>query len=106
MTLYEFFNTYYPALCFFYLNAAIVAVLLPNRIFNTESINKHWILVFLVIAGLVGLRHEYVISLSLLGFMFSGVCVHYVREWQKNRVKGFQPIGVHDTTSPLYKRVK
>lgn len=106
MTLYEFFIKFYPAICFFYLNAAIVAVLLPNHVCNTESINKHWILVSLVASGLVGLRQEYFISLSLLGFMFSGIAVHYFRIWQKNRIKSYENLNLSDTANPLYKRVK
>ena len=107
MTLYEIFITYYPALCLFYLNAAIVAVAVPNRIINTEAPNKHWIMIFLVVAGMAGLHPSFTVhSLVILGFLFSGIAVHYVREWQRNRVKSFQSISVHDTTNPLYKRVK
>lgn len=106
MTLYEIFITYYPALCLFYLNAAILAVVLPNRIIDTDSDNKHLIMVFLVVAGMAGLRPSFIFySLVILGFLFSGIAVHYVREWQRNRLKGFQSIGVHET-NPLYKRVK
>jgi len=107
MTLYEIFITYYPVLCLLYLNAAILAVVLPNRIINTDSSNKHLIMVFLVIAGMAGLRPGFLTySLVILGFLLSGIAVYYVREWQRNRLKGFQSIGVHDTTNPLYKRVK
>lgn len=106
MTLYEIFTTYYPALCLFYLNAAIIAVAVPNRIIDTDSDNKHLIMVFLVIAGMAGLRSSFTVySLVILGFLLSGIAVHYVREWQRNRVKGFQSIGVHEA-NPIYKRVK
>jgi hypothetical protein len=107
MTLYEIFTTYYPALCVLYLNAAILAVLLPNRIIDTDSDNKHLIMVFLVIAGMAGLHPAFLTySLVILGFLLSGITVHYVREWQRKKIKSFQSIQVHNTTDHLYKRVK
>lgn len=107
MTLYELFITYYPALCLFYLNAAIIAVAIPNRYCNTESLNKHLIMIFLVVAGMAGLRPDFMFySWVILGFMFSGIAVHYVRVWQKNRIKSYENLNLTDTANPLYKRVK
>lgn len=106
MTLYEFFMKYYQVLCFLYLNAAIIAVLLPSRICRTETINKHWILVFMVMSGLLGLRQEYLVSFTLLGFMFSGIAVHYIRIWHKKKMASYSVIHLPDTQNPIYKRVK
>ena len=107
MTLYEFFIQFYPAFCLFYLNAAILAVVLPNHIVNTESPNKHLIMIFLVVAGMAGLRPDFMFySLVILGFMFSGIAVHYVRAWQKNKIKSYTSLNLPDAANPLYKRVK
>lgn len=79
MSLTELFLAIYPYLCFFMVNGAILAILLPNRIIDTSSTNKHWIAVCLIGSGLFGIRSDFSISFTILLLMTAGVMVHYLR---------------------------
>ncbi len=64
-------------------------------------------MILLVIAGMAGLRPDFIIySLAILGFMFSGIAVHYVRALHRQKLKSYRSIDLTDTTETIFKRVK
>lgn len=104
MSLTESFLAIYPVLSFFMVNGAICAVLLPNRFCNTRSTNKHWLIVCLIVAGLFGVRSEFLISFSVMAIMIAGAIVHYVRI-KKDITSGVADV-MPGQTANFIKRVK
>ena len=79
MSFTEQFLTIYPYVCLVMVNAPIIAIALPNKIFNTNSTNRHWIAVCLILSGLFGSKGSLTISFLILLIMIAGVIVHYLR---------------------------
>lgn len=103
MSLTEQFLTIYPIVCLFMVNVPILAILLPNKIFNTASPNKHWIAVCFITSGLFGSKGNLTISLTILVLMFAGIVVHYLRH---RKVVSQVRDAIPEQTPELFKRVK
>lgn len=103
MSLNEVFLTVYPFLCFFLVNGAILAVVLPNRICNTRSTNSHWIVVCLIAGGLFGVRGEVFPSLTIVALMSAGILVHWIRSRESN---SYMADVLPGQTTNFVKRVK
>lgn len=103
MSYSETFLTLYPYICFFLMNAAIIAVLLiPNKYCNTSSINKTKIVVALVVGGLHGLSGDHYLSLLIFATLAIGIARHFVRE-QKRKFGNM----IQQTNAPDFiKRIK
>ncbi len=76
------FLHYYPFFCLALFVGAIAAVMLPDKLCNTNSLNKHWVVVGLITSGLIGLR-DYKLSLLVLAMVIAAIGVSYLRKAKK-----------------------
>lgn len=104
MSLTELFLAIYPYLSFFMVNGAILAIIVPNRIIDTSTTNKHWIAVCLIASGLFGVRSDFTVSFIVLTLMVAGVIVHYLRN--RNAVTHVVSEVLPTNTADFLKRVK
>lgn len=47
----------------------VIAVMVPNTTFDTSSCKKNWVVVFLVVACLAGIRKHHIFALAILGLL-------------------------------------
>ncbi|MEO4184618.1 hypothetical protein ABH305_01995 [Acinetobacter pittii] len=80
------FLHYYPFFCLALFVGAIAAVMLPDKLCNTNSLNKHWVVVGLITSGLIGLR-DYKLSLLVLAMVIAAIGVSYLRKAKKKSVQ-------------------
>ncbi|MCH2003691.1 MULTISPECIES: hypothetical protein [Acinetobacter] len=80
------FLNYYPFFCVALFIGAIVAVLLSDKLCNTDSLNKHWVIVGLITSCLIGLR-DYKLSLLVLAMVVAAIVVSYLRKAKKKSVQ-------------------
>lgn len=80
------FLNYYPFFCVALFLGAIVAVLLSDRLCNTDSLNKHWVIVGLITSCLIGLR-DYKLSLLVLAMVIAAIGVSYLRKAKNKSVQ-------------------
>ncbi|MDI9761142.1 hypothetical protein [Acinetobacter baumannii] len=76
------FLHYYPFFCLALFIGSIIAVLLPDKLCNTNSLNKHWVVVGLIPSSLIGLR-DYKLSLLFLAMVIAAIGVSYLRKAKK-----------------------
>lgn len=103
MSYSETFLTLYPYICFFLMNAAIIAVLLiPNKYCDTKSINKTCIVIALVVGGLLGLSGKVYWSLLIFALLIAGI-VKNLLSTQKRQASAI----IQQTHAPDFiKRIK
>ncbi|MBJ8481056.1 hypothetical protein I6M70_16990 [Acinetobacter pittii] len=80
------FLNYYPFFCVALFIGTIVAVLLSDKLCNTDSLNKHWVIVGLITSCLIGLR-DYKLSLLVLAMVIAAIGVSYLRKAKKKSVQ-------------------
>jgi hypothetical protein len=94
------FLNYYPFFCVALFIGAIAAVLLSDKLCNTDSLNKHWVVVGLITSSLIGLR-DYKLSLLVLAMVVAAIVVSYLRGVKKRSVSI-----IEQQTPDFVKRIK
>ncbi|MGK7250989.1 hypothetical protein ACSNOU_18215 [Acinetobacter oleivorans] len=100
MSYTETFLFFYPFFSLLLIIGGIVAVFLPDKLCNTNSIDKHWIIVGLVSSGLIGVR-DHQVSLLVLAMVIAAIIVSYLRGLKKRSASI-----IEQQTSDFIKRIK